>query len=93
VYSSKITLILKKLEESGAGTVSNAANGAVITFITPFVDVSTIVVSPLYDAAKRIHAVYDFSDVPNPTTFTVYLYDEVTGAKTTGSFSYLVKGV
>jgi hypothetical protein len=88
-----INLVLRFIEENGAGTVSVANDGAAITFTTPFVDVRSINVTPLYDAAKRLHAVYDFTDSPNPTGFTAYLYDEVTGAKATGSFSYIVKGV
>jgi predicted phage tail protein len=93
VRSATITLVLRKVEESGSAAVADANNGKAITFTTPFVDVHSINVTPLYDAAKRLHAVYDFTDVPNPTGFTVYLYDEVTAAKTTGSFSYIVKGV
>ena len=89
----KTSVNLKTISEDGAGTVSVAATGVEITFSRSFIDVSSIVVTPLYDETKRLHAVYDFTDVPNPTSFTVYLYDEVTGAKTTGSFSYVVRGV
>jgi hypothetical protein len=37
-------------------------------------------------------AVYDFTDAPNPTTFTVYVLDDA-GTKTTGTFSYAIEGV
>lgn len=80
----------KKQNDSGAGTVTDATNGKVVNFGLDFVDVFSIVVTPLSTAAR--FAVVDFNDVPNPTSFTVYLYNE-NGVKQTGSFTWVAQGV
>jgi hypothetical protein len=38
-------------------------------------------------------AIYDFNDVANPTSFTVYLMNAQTGAFTTGDFTWQATGV
>lgn len=80
----------KKQNDSGAGEITNATTGLTVNFGLDFVDVFSIVVTPQTTAAR--FAVVDFADVPNPTGFTVYLYNE-NGVKQTGKFSWVAQGV
>jgi hypothetical protein len=43
-------------------------------------------------APELTTAVYDFQDIPNPTEFTVFLFD-TNGNLTTGTFSWTAKGI
>ena len=52
---------------------------------------NSITVSPNTGSTPTF-AVYDFLDNPNPTNFTVYLFD-TSGNKTTGSFSWSAQGL
>jgi len=56
----------------------------------PFVDVESIQVTPKGTGA--VNAVYDFVDAPNPTDFSVYLFDSA-GARVSGDFSWTTRGV
>lgn len=90
----RLRLDAKIKRESGADSVSNATTGKAITFSKTFVDIISItVVAAKQSDSYGITAVYDFSDVPNPTGFTVYLYRNDTGAKVTGAFSWEVSGI
>jgi hypothetical protein len=80
----------KRQNDSGSGQVTDATNGKVVNFGLDFVDVFSIVVTPITTAAR--FAVVDFNDVPNPTSFTVYLYNE-NGVKQTGNFTWVAQGV
>jgi len=80
----------KKVNEVDNDSVSDATNGKVVTFDFPFYDIISIVVTPISTSFRS--AVYDFTDVPNPTSFTVYLFDE-NGVKQTGGFSYSIVGI
>jgi hypothetical protein len=83
-------VIAKRVVEVGKNSISVANDGKTIPFDFSYYDVESIVVSPIGTTA--LFAVYDFADVPNPTDFTVYLFDE-TGTKVTGSFSYTITGI
>ena len=85
----QLRLDIKLKEDTGVGTVTVAATGVDITFGANFADITSIIVTPSGTAA--LIAVYDFVDAPNPTDFTVYLFD-TDGVKTTGSFSWSAKG-
>jgi hypothetical protein len=87
--SHTVRMNSRTISESGTGTVSVASTGVVVNFGKEFADVSSISVTPLGNTPK--YEVVDFSDIPNPTSFTVYLFDE-NGDKTTGSFTYRVEG-
>jgi hypothetical protein len=54
------------------------------------VDVFSISVTPATTTA--VIAVYDFVDVPNPTSFKVLLYN-TSGTRVSGNFSWSVRGV
>jgi hypothetical protein len=90
ITSANCKIDTKKQSDSGSGEVTDATNGKVVNFGLDFVDVFSIVVTPLSTAARI--AVVDFTDAPNPTQFTVYLYNE-NGVKQTGKFSWVAQGV
>jgi len=90
----RLTLSVKQKSDAGSGEVTNATAGAVVQFNRDFIDVSSIVPAAAYQASlgnDQPVAVYDFTDAPNPTQFTVYLYNST--GKVTGKFSWTAKGV
>ena len=79
-------------------TWANRATGATVTFNKSFKDVNSITVSPKYisggnNNGRQNTAIYDFTDVANPTTFKVYLLDAQTGDFADGSFTWQATGV
>lgn len=89
----RVTLSLKEKRDAGSGEVTSAAAGATVTFNKDFIDVDSIVPSAAYQSALGADqpiAVYEFTDVPNPTTFKVYLVNST--GKVTGKFSWQAKG-
>jgi predicted phage tail protein len=86
-----IRLDSKLINDSGNGlAVSTDSGGTVVTFNRPFVDVSSIAVTPL--ATASVTAVYDFVDAPNPTSFKVLLFNS-SGTRVSGAFSWSARGV
>lgn len=81
----------KKQTDAGTAEVSNATNGATVNFNLDFLDVLSIVVTP-QGTTSAIIPVVDFNDAPNPTSFTVYLYNK-DGTKITGSFRWSAVGI
>jgi len=73
-----------------ASVLSTDVGGTVINFNVSFVDVDSITVTPKGTSARI--AVYDFVDVPNPTSFKVLLFD-TSGTRVSGDVSWSVKGV
>lgn len=69
------------------GTIN--AGGSIVYFNTPFVDITSISVTP--SGTTPIIAIYDFLDVGNPTYFKVLLYD-TSGVRVNGNYSWGVKG-
>ena len=92
----EITNINTKLDsklrsDSGNGTANAAdSGGTTVTFNVPFVDVDSISVTASGTAA--VIAIYDFVDVPYPTTFKVLLYN-TSGSRVSGGFSWSARGV
>lgn len=82
----------KLKSDAGQGEVTTASTGVTITFNKAFVDVASITVTPFGDGSIPIMAVVDFTDVPNPTDFDVYLLNSTSGTKITGTFSWQAKG-
>jgi hypothetical protein len=93
VTGLNVRLDSKLRNDSGNG-MANASDsgGTVVTFgLTPgFVDVDSISVTPL--ATSSVTAVYDFVDVPNPTSFKVLLFNS-SGVRVSGAFSWSARGV
>ena len=86
-----IRLDTKLRNDSGNGTANGAdVGGTVVNFNYAFIDVASIAVTPA--ATSAVIAVYDFVDVPNPTSFKVLLFDTA-GARVSGSFSWSARGV
>ena len=69
--------------------MTNAATGVVVNFNPNFVDIISIQVTPT--GTTPAFAIYDFTDTPNPTFFTVYLYNP-SGQRITGKFSWGARG-
>jgi hypothetical protein len=86
-----VRLDSKLRNDSGNGTANSGdTGGTVVNFNIAFVDVDSISVTPLNTSA--VIAVYDFTDVPNPTSFKVLLYN-TSGTRVTGTFSWSARGV
>jgi len=82
---------VKLKNDSGfVNAVSTDVGGTIVNFNIPFVDVHSITLSPKGTAARI--AVYDFTDVPNPTSFRVLLFDTA-GNRVSGEVGWAVKGV
>ena len=88
--SPVITLTGKELTQSGKDDIDSLVDGTVIAFTTPFRDVQSIQITA--KGTTSVHGAYDFNDVPNPTGFTAYLYDE-NNDRVLGDFSYTVVGI
>lgn len=90
VNKINVRLSAKTKSDSGTGTaVSTDAGGTTVNFNTTFIDVQSISVTPLSTTAR--FAVYDFVDVPYPTSFKVLMYD-VSGNRVSGNFSWSARG-
>jgi hypothetical protein len=81
----------KKLRnDTGTGTANSAdSGGTTVTFNVPFVDIEGISVTASGTTARI--AIYDFVDVPNPTSFKVLLFD-TSGNRVSGGFSWQARG-
>jgi len=79
----------KLKSDSGTFTITNAATGVVVNFNVAFLDADTPIAQP--NGTAPLWPVVDFTDVPNPTSFTVYLYN-TSGVKVTGSGSWQARG-
>lgn len=88
----RLRLDSKIIKDSGFDTVSVAATGKVVLFNKAFIDIRSIVVSARGDGSALITPIYDFTDTPNPTQFTVYLLNSA-GTKITGDFSWHAEGI
>ena len=81
----------KKLKsDTGTGTANAGdAGGTTVAFNVPFVDIEAINVTPSGTTARI--AIYDFVDVPNPSSFKVLLFD-TSGNRVSGGFSWQARG-
>jgi hypothetical protein len=91
VTGLNIKLDSKLRNDSGTGTaVATDSGGTVVTFNVAFIDVDSLSVTAL--ATTAVTAVYDFVDVPNPTSFKVLLFNS-SGTRIGGAFSWSARGV
>jgi hypothetical protein len=91
----RVTVAVEEIQDAGDGSALAAdSGGTTVTFNKPFNDVISITVTAKYQVAetKGITAVYDFVDIPNPTTFKVLLYSNLTGSRIDGAFSWQARG-
>ena len=84
-----LRLDAKLKEDGGMATITNANDGVAVTFAKTFADITSISVSAAGTTASI--AIYDFTDSPNPTGFTAYLFN-TSGTKITGTVSWTAKG-
>lgn len=90
--SVNLSLRLKRKTDEGQGVASSSdASGTVVNFNVPFVDVESLNVTPQSSGGSAISAVVDFVDVPNPTSFKVYLFNS-SGTRVSGNFYWTVRG-
>jgi len=89
--SLNIRLDSKLRNDAGSGTANSAdSGGTTVMFNIAFVDIQSISVTP--SATSSVIAVYDFVDVPNPTSFKVLLFNS-SGTRVSGNFSWSARGV
>lgn len=88
----RLRITIKHKKDAGNGT-SDASLPAAVVFNVAFIDVRSITVTAAYNASYPVIAVYDFTDVPNPTGFDVYCFRSDTGAQVANDFSWKVEGV
>jgi hypothetical protein len=91
---NNINILLTVKRENDGGTVSALSTdvgGTVVTFNKPFKDVESITVSVL-DPTSAFIATYDFVDVPNPISFTVYAYTTA-GVRISKTISWKARGI
>lgn len=82
---------------------ANSTTGAIVyltdnllsTGTKNFIDVQSIILSTGLIASRQAIAIYDFTDVANPLSFKIYVYDSLTGAimNVDVKCSYTVRGV
>lgn len=82
------TVLASKLKND-AGTVMVNANPTPVQFSVEFIDVTSIELTPRGTTPR--HAVFDFLDEPYPTSFDIYLFDNV-GNPVTGEVSWSARG-
>lgn len=87
----RLRVSLKRKHDFGHGT-SSATLPVTVTFNRSFYDVDSITVAAQFSPSYPVIAVYDFVDVPNPTTFDVYCFRSDTGAQVVNDFSWRAEG-
>jgi hypothetical protein len=87
-----VKLSVKNKTDGGSATCSASdVGGTVVNFNIPFIDVWAITVTPKYGSGA-VYALYDFQDVPNPTSFKILLLD-ASGNRVSGTASWTARGV
>ncbi|WP_243546364.1 TipJ family phage tail tip protein [Pseudodesulfovibrio tunisiensis] len=83
---------IKQRKEGGMmQCLASHSEGTPVTFADSYVDIQAIAVTPKAGSAAR-YALYDFVDEPNPTGFSIYLYN-ASGARVDGEASWSIIGV
>lgn len=91
INSFRIMMDVKKETDSGSVTaLSTDAGGTEVTFNKTFKDVNSITLTT--NSIQPITAVYDFTDVPNPTSFKILVFDSA-GYRITYPVSWKARGV
>ena len=74
IHNLKVALHVKKEVDSGVVSALAAdGSGTTVTFAKSFKDVDSVTAE--CDAVEPLDALVDFTDVPNPTGFVVYVFD------------------
>lgn len=72
-----------------SGDLNIDGTGTPVQFTQTFLDVTSITLSPL--STVPVTVVYDFVDIPSPTGFSIYIFDD-TGTRIGGVVSWQAKG-
>jgi hypothetical protein len=92
----RITNLLTKLDskqktiQGEVAVVSTDSGGTSVDITGQFMDVQSITLTPKGTTAAV--AIYDFTDVPNPTSFKILLFNS-SGTRISGTVSYILRGV
>lgn len=87
----RVRLDVKKGDESGKFTANAGdSGGTTVTFSENWIDVELITITPF--SSSQLDFAVDFTDVPNPTSFKVLVWDQ-SGTRQTVNCGYTVKGV
>ena len=80
-----------QLKDDAGSVIANAldVNGTNVNFNVPFIDVTSISVTP--QGSTPLNAVYAFSGVADPTNFQVFLFN-ASGVRVSGPVSWSAKG-
>lgn len=85
-----VRLSTKIRSDAGNGnSLAAHSSGTTVNFDVDFLDVKSISVTP--NSTNPVIAIYDFLDVPSPTSFSVYLFDK-DGVRVSGDFSWTARG-
>lgn len=91
ISALRIALDVKREVDSGEViALSTDAAGTVVTFAKAFKDVDSITLA--VKALEQVTAIYDFVDIPNPTTFKVMAFDGA-GNRITYPMSWKARGI
>ena len=84
--------VLETKRETDSGVIaaqSGDTGGTTVTFNKTFRDITAINTTVNYTAER--HAIIDFTDAPNPTTFKVLVFD-ASGSRTTNNVYWMARG-
>ena len=92
VWNIRVAMDVKKEVDSGVVSALAAdANGTAVNFNKAFKDIDSITVAPLSNK-EPLEAIYNFTDVPNPTGFTVFAFDTA-GNRVNATVSWKARGI
>lgn len=91
-YDFTTSVSVKEEMDSGEiSAISSDANGTVVTFNKSFKDVNSITVA-VKTTTEQFISVFRFTDIPNPTQFTVFVYD-TSGIRVSKTVQWKARGI
>lgn len=93
IFSNLQALLDVKREVDSGVITANAADagGTEVFFNKAFKDIDSITLTPTKQI-EPLNAVYDFTDIPNPVHFFVYVFDSI-GNRVTATCSWKARGI
>jgi hypothetical protein len=91
ITNLKYRLDVRQTTESGSiSALATDATGTVVNFTIAFRDINSITLTA--NSVEPIICIYDFVDVPNPTSFKILAFD-TSGNRVTKTVSWQAKGI
>lgn len=91
-YNLHVAVSVKETMDSGEiDCVSSDVNGTVVVFNIPFKDVNSITLS-VKTTTEQFTPVYRFTDVPNPVSFSIFVYDS-SGIRVSKRVTWKARGI